>query len=119
MPFVTDTNLGAAATQDMFAAGTDQGEQGARNVLSPSRLTFTLDSDQVDATVRGFVTSSRGEFVFLQESGVLGGGTLGTPISIPDFGQSFVIPPGTLHLEVTAGGAASDFNLNYSIQSLQ
>lgn len=115
--FITVTNLGIGARSDILQ-NNDIGAQAISNVARPSRLTFAMNSDQTDVTVEIRVQSSAGTYIAMGRSAVPGGGTLGTPPSLEDFGRTVFLPMGTAVVECVGGAAAADINFIYDVQAV-
>lgn len=112
--FVTATNVGIGARLDMLLSS-DQGEQTARTIKRPSRLSYAIDSDQTDAVYEIRVGSSLGSTQVVGRSQIPSGGTLSVMPDLQAAGISVLIPTGTLVVEVTGGAAATDVNFPYQI----
>lgn len=117
--FLTVTNLGIGARSDIIQTNDVGRQAGLKNITRPSRFTYAINSDQVDVRIRGTVQSALGTFEFLSDSLIPGGGTLGTPPSIEDFGRTAVVPTGEMVVDVVGGAAAADINLVYEINPVR
>lgn len=112
--FVTATNVGIGARLDLLLSA-DQGEQTARDIKRPSRLSYAIDSDQTDVVYEIRVGSSLGSTQVVGRSQVPSGGTLSVMPDLQAAGITVLLPTGTLVVEVTGGAAAADINFPFQI----
>lgn len=115
MPLKTVTNLSGSGIVDIMVTN-DQGEEPKRLLGGPVQLTFAIDGN---ATGVEFEIKST-DFVVVDRGAVQGGGTLGTPPSMQDFGQTVFVPRGILQVNCrdTTGGGTTDLNFMYDITPL-